>query len=56
MVAEGIKTSSVVVELAEEYGVGMPIAHEIYGVIHEGRTAVDAYRGLLHRGGESIVR
>ena len=49
MVAEGIKTSQVVVEVADRYGVEMPIAHEIHGVIHEGRSAADAYRGLLRR-------
>ena len=49
MVAEGIKTSSVVVELADRYGVDMPIAREVYGVVHEGRLAVEAYRGLLRR-------
>jgi glycerol-3-phosphate dehydrogenase (NAD(P)+) len=49
MVAEGIKTSRVVVEVAARYGVEMPIAEEIYAVIHEGRSAVDAYRGLLRR-------
>jgi len=49
MVAEGVKTSKVVVELAERYEVEMPIATEVYGVIYQGRTAVDAYRGLLRR-------
>jgi glycerol-3-phosphate dehydrogenase (NAD(P)+) len=49
MVAEGIKTSRVTVEVAAQYGVEMPIAEEIYAVVHEGRTAVDAYRGLLRR-------
>jgi glycerol-3-phosphate dehydrogenase (NAD(P)+) len=49
MVAEGVKTSKVVIELAEQYGVDMPIAQEVYGVVHGGRTAVDAYRGLLRR-------
>ena len=49
MVAEGIKTSRVVVEVAEQYGVDMPIAQEIHAVIHEGRSAEDAYRGLLRR-------
>ena len=47
MVAEGIKTSRVVMELAEEYGVEMPIATEVYCVCHEGRTAREAFRGLL---------
>jgi glycerol-3-phosphate dehydrogenase (NAD(P)+) len=49
MVAEGIKTSKVVIELAERYGVDMPIACEVYAVVHEGRSAADAYRGLLRR-------
>ncbi|MGH9209370.1 MAG: NAD(P)H-dependent glycerol-3-phosphate dehydrogenase [Acidimicrobiales bacterium] len=49
MVAEGVKTSKVVVELAERYEVEMPIAAEVFGVIYQGRTAVDAYRGLLRR-------
>lgn len=46
-VAEGIKTSPVVIELAEEYGVPMPISHEVYKVLYEGNTARDAFRGLL---------
>jgi glycerol-3-phosphate dehydrogenase (NAD(P)+) len=49
MVAEGVKTSRVVVEVAAQYGVEMPIAQQVYGVIHEGRPATDAYRGLLRR-------
>jgi glycerol-3-phosphate dehydrogenase (NAD(P)+) len=49
MVAEGVKTSRVVKELADEYDVDMPIAGEVYAVVHEGRTALEAYRGLLRR-------
>jgi glycerol-3-phosphate dehydrogenase (NAD(P)+) len=49
MVAEGIKTSKVVAEVAEQYGVDMPIADEIYHVVHQGRPATEAYRGLLKR-------
>ena len=47
MVAEGVKTSRVVKELGEEYGLEMPIAEEVFSVCHEGATAADAYRGLL---------
>jgi glycerol-3-phosphate dehydrogenase (NAD(P)+) len=47
MVAEGIKTSGVVMELAERHGVEMPIAHEVYCVVNEGRTPQEAFRGLL---------
>jgi len=56
MVAEGVKTSKVVVELADRHGVDMPIAREVYGVVHEGRTALDAYRGLLKRASGPEVR
>jgi glycerol-3-phosphate dehydrogenase (NAD(P)+) len=49
MVAEGIKTSAVAVALGERHGVEMPIAQEVYQVIHHGRPAADAYRGLLRR-------
>jgi glycerol-3-phosphate dehydrogenase (NAD(P)+) len=47
MVAEGVKTSRVVMELAEKYDVEMPIAREVYRVVHEGSTPAQAYRGLL---------
>lgn len=49
MVAEGVKTSKVVMELGEQFGVDLPIAESVYGVVHEGRPATDAYRGLLGR-------
>jgi glycerol-3-phosphate dehydrogenase (NAD(P)+) len=49
MVAEGVKTSQVVVDLAARYGVDMPIATEVHRVVHEGHSAAEAYRGLLKR-------
>jgi glycerol-3-phosphate dehydrogenase (NAD(P)+) len=49
MVAEGVKTSKVVMELAGEHGVDMPIAASVYAVVHEGAPATEAYRGLLGR-------
>jgi glycerol-3-phosphate dehydrogenase (NAD(P)+) len=54
MVAEGVKTSKVVMELADRHGVEMPIVEEVYRVVNEGRPATEAYRGLLGRatGGE----
>ena len=48
-VAEGVKTSAVVMELAERHGIEMPIAQEVHGVLYEGRTAEDAYAGLTRR-------
>jgi glycerol-3-phosphate dehydrogenase (NAD(P)+) len=53
MVAEGIKTSRVAVALAETYGVEMPIAQAVHGVVHEGCPATEAYRGLLRRDQQS---
>ncbi len=47
MVAEGVKTCAVVMELAERYAVAMPIAREVYGVVHLGSTPRQAYRGLI---------
>jgi glycerol-3-phosphate dehydrogenase (NAD(P)+) len=53
MVAEGVKTTRVVLELAEREGIELPIAREVYGVLYEGRTARQAYRGLVrHRAGD----
>jgi glycerol-3-phosphate dehydrogenase (NAD(P)+) len=49
MVAEGVKTARVVMELSAEYGVDMPISAEVNAVCHEGATAEEAYRGLLRR-------
>ena len=48
-VAEGVKACRVAQELAGEYGVDMPITDEVVGVCHEGKSAADAYRGLLRR-------
>jgi glycerol-3-phosphate dehydrogenase (NAD(P)+) len=46
MVAEGIKTSSVVVELGETYGVEVPIAGEVAAVVRGERTPMQSYAGL----------
>ena len=47
MVAEGVKSVSVVKELAEANNIHMPITNEVYKVIHEGNTVKDAFKGLL---------
>jgi glycerol-3-phosphate dehydrogenase (NAD(P)+) len=49
MVAEGVKTCTVALELGRHHGVDMPIAEQVVAVCHDGRTAEDAYRGLLRR-------
>ncbi|MBU9766640.1 NAD(P)H-dependent glycerol-3-phosphate dehydrogenase [Mycobacterium sp. TNTM28] len=45
-VAEGVKAASVIMEFADGYGLPMPIAREVDGVINHGCTVEDAYRGL----------
>lgn len=45
-IAEGVKSARVVMELAAEYEVEMPIAAEVDAVVNEGRHPRDAYRGL----------
>jgi glycerol-3-phosphate dehydrogenase (NAD(P)+) len=54
MVAEGVRTCLVVMELAEERGLPMPISREVRAVCHEGATAEDAYRGLLRNEGSPL--
>ena len=46
MVAEGIKTSGVAMELAVRYGVAMPIASEVAAVVKGEHGAIQAFRGL----------
>lgn len=47
MIAEGVHTCGVILQLAERYHVAMPISREIYRVVHEGLSALEAYRGLV---------
>ncbi len=46
MVAEGVKTAGVVVELARQCGIDAPIAAEVDAVVNHGRTALQSYAGL----------
>jgi glycerol-3-phosphate dehydrogenase (NAD(P)+) len=47
MVAEGVKTAGLVMELAERYGVELPICSRINGVVSGKLTVLDAYEGLM---------
>ena len=49
MVAEGVKTTRAVVDLARRVGVEMPIAEEVAGVLYEGKTAADVVASLMQR-------
>ena len=48
-VAEGVKASRSVVQLADEYNVDMPIAREVEAVVNQGRTPQEAFQNLLER-------
>ncbi|MGI9133690.1 MAG: NAD(P)H-dependent glycerol-3-phosphate dehydrogenase, partial [Rhodoferax sp.] len=47
MVAEGIKTSAVVMEMARQRLLAMPICEEVEAVIRGARSAERAFRGLM---------
>jgi glycerol-3-phosphate dehydrogenase (NAD(P)+) len=48
-VAEGVKTAEAVHALAFRHQVEMPIAEQVYAIVHEGRKPSDALRTLMHR-------
>ena len=49
MVAEGVKTTDVAVSLAERYSVEMPIAAQMYRMLHAGSSPQEAIRQLMER-------
>lgn len=49
MVAEGVKTSRAVVDLAARVGVEMPIAEQVVAVLYEGRKAAEVILALMRR-------
>jgi glycerol-3-phosphate dehydrogenase (NAD(P)+) len=48
-VAEGVKTTQALRQLAARVGVEMPITEEVYGVLYEGKTAHEAAAKLMTR-------
>jgi len=52
MVAEGVKTSRVVVELADKVAVSMPIAEHVVKVLYEGMSPEEALASLMTREAE----
>ncbi|MCB0968793.1 MAG: NAD(P)-dependent glycerol-3-phosphate dehydrogenase [Ilumatobacter sp.] len=53
MVAEGVKSSPSVLELARRYGVEMPITEQVVAVCHQGRSARDALAAVMARSSKS---
>ena len=51
MVAEGVRTAVTTMELADRYGVEMPICRTVCRVVQGEITGSDAYRGLYRRAG-----
>ncbi|NLZ39733.1 MAG: NAD(P)H-dependent glycerol-3-phosphate dehydrogenase, partial [Comamonadaceae bacterium] len=47
MVAEGIKTSAVVMQMADRIGLPMPISAEVAAVVKGERSPAQAFRGLM---------
>jgi glycerol-3-phosphate dehydrogenase (NAD(P)+) len=48
-VAEGVPTAEAAHRLAEQFGVELPIAGEVYRVLFEGKPVNDAVEDVLHR-------
>lgn len=55
MVAEGVKSSPSVLDLARRHGVDMPITEQVVAVCHQGRGAAEALARLMQRGSKSEV-
>jgi glycerol-3-phosphate dehydrogenase (NAD(P)+) len=49
MVAEGVKTTGAAVDLAKRHSVEMPIAEQMYQMLHYGTSPRDAIRSLMER-------
>jgi glycerol-3-phosphate dehydrogenase (NAD(P)+) len=49
MVAEGVQTTGVALQLAEKYSVDLPIARQMHAVLHLGRSPEEAVRELMTR-------
>jgi glycerol-3-phosphate dehydrogenase (NAD(P)+) len=49
MVAEGVKSSPSVLDLAQRYGVEMPITEQVVAVCHRGRQVSEALGSLMRR-------
>jgi len=53
MVAEGVKSSPSVLDLARRHGVEMPITEQVVAVCHQGKSAAEALSALMQRSRKS---
>ncbi len=56
MVAEGVKSTEAVLELAARHGVEMPIAEQVGAVLYEGRTPAEIVPALMLREAKPELR
>jgi glycerol-3-phosphate dehydrogenase (NAD(P)+) len=49
MVAEGIRTTDAAVELGRRHAVDLPIAHEVFAILHQQKSPREAIRHLMDR-------
>jgi glycerol-3-phosphate dehydrogenase (NAD(P)+) len=56
MVAEGVKSTRAVLELARRHGVEMPIAEQVGAVLYEGRKPLDLVAALMLREAKPELR
>jgi glycerol-3-phosphate dehydrogenase (NAD(P)+) len=56
MVAEGVLTTNAAIGLAQRAGVEMPITEQMYAILHDGKSPLDAIRELMTRPGKAEDR
>ena len=56
MVAEGVKTTQAVLELAQRYEVELPIAEQVGAVLYDGRTPAEIVPALMLREAKPELR
>jgi len=56
MVAEGVRSSAVVLELAKQHGVDMPITEQVVAVCHHGLSASEGLLNLMSRRSRPEIR
>lgn len=49
MVAEGVKTAQSAFELGKHYGLELPIIHQVYSILYEGKSPKDSVKALMMR-------
>jgi len=49
MVAEGIRTTDAALELGRRHGIDLPIAGQVYAILHEEKAPREAIRDLMER-------